>query len=76
MFGDQDGVGISQYNTMVKYDLKGYDDQAELPDKHQTLVDYSVKAVYGDIVLKFKKFLVEEGGNYIIVDDPQNFIYG
>ena len=38
-------------------------------------MDASVEAVDGDIVLKFKKFLVEEGVNEIIVDGPQNFIY-
>ena len=37
-------------------------------------MDASVEAVDGDIVNKFKKFLVEEGGNGIIVDGPQNFI--
>ena len=44
---------------IVKYDLKGYAYQAALPDKQQTIVDDSVEAVDGDIVLKFKKFLVE-----------------
>ena len=38
-------------------------------------MDASVESVDGDIVLKFKKFLVEEGENVIIVDVPQNFIY-
>ena len=68
-------VGIPQYKMIVKYDLKVYADQVELPDEHQTLMDASIEAIDGDIVLKFKKFLVEEGGNYIIVDGPQNFIY-
>ena len=36
-------------------------------------MDASVEAVSCDIVLKFKKFLVEEGENYISVS--QNFIY-
>ena len=36
-------------------------------------MDASVEAVYGDIVLKFKKFPVEEGENEISVS--QNFIY-
>ena len=31
-------------------------------------MDASVEAVDGDIVLKFKKFLVEEGGNGIIAN--------
>ena len=35
----------------------------------------SVEAVYGYTVIKFKKFLVKEGVNDIIVDGPQNFIY-
>ena len=34
-----------------------------------------VEAVDSDIVLKFKKFLVEEGENDMIFDAPQNFIY-
>ena len=38
-------------------------------------MDAYVEAVDGDIVLKFKKFLVEEGGDGIIVDGTQNFIY-
>ena len=38
-------------------------------------MDASVEAVDGDIVLKFKKYLGEEGGNEIIVDGPRNFIY-
>ena len=36
-------------------------------------MDASAEAVYGDIVLKFKNFLVEEGYNEISV--IQNFIY-
>ena len=68
MFGAQDIVGIPQYNMIVKYDLKGYAEQSALPDKYQTLMDASVESVDGDIVLKFKKFLVEERGNDIIVD--------
>ena len=39
------------------------------------LVDLSVEAVDGDIVLKLNNFLVEEGGNEISVSGPQNFIY-
>ena len=35
----------------------------------------SVEAVDGDIVLKFKKFPVEEGENEISVSGPQKFIY-
>ena len=38
-------------------------------------MDASVEAIDGDIVLKFKKFLVEEGGNGIIFDGPHKFIY-
>ena len=75
MVGAQAVLCIHWYNIIVKYDLNGYADQAALPEKHQTLTDASVEAVDGDIVLKFKKFLVEEGGNDIIVDGLQNFIY-
>ena len=46
---------------IVMHELKGYSDQAALPYKHQTLMDDSVEVVDGNIVLKFKKFLVEEG---------------
>ena len=46
-----------------------------MPDEHQTLIDEYVEAVDGDIVLKFKKFLVDDGGNDIIFCSPQNFIY-
>ena len=38
-------------------------------------MDAYSEAVDGDIVLKFKKFLVEEGGNYIIFDGSHKFIY-
>ena len=38
-------------------------------------MDSSVEAVDSDIVIKLKKFLVEEGENDNIVDGPQNFIY-
>ena len=34
-----------------------------------------VEAIDDDIVLKFKKFLVEEGGNETSVSGPHNFIY-
>ena len=74
-FGAHAVVGIPQYYMVVKYDLKGYAEQAALPDEHQTLMDSSVESVDVDIVLKFNKFLVEEGVNDIIVDGPQNFIY-
>ena len=75
MVGAQAIVGIPQYNMAVKYELKGYANQSALPEEQQTLMDASVESVDGDIVLKFKKFLVEEGENDIIVDGPQNFIY-
>ena len=39
---------------IVKYDLKGYSDQAALLEKQQTLIDASVESVDGDIALKFK----------------------
>ena len=38
-------------------------------------MDDLVEDVYGDLVLKFKKFLVEEEENGIIVYGTQNFIY-
>ena len=38
-------------------------------------MDASVDAIDGDIVLKFKKFLVEEEENEISVSSPQNFIH-
>ena len=38
-------------------------------------MDFSVEALDGGIVINFKKFLIEEGQNYSIVDGPQNFIY-
>ena len=60
---------------LVKYDLKGYADQAALLDEHQTLMDAPIEAVDSDKVLKFKKFLLEEGGNDIIADGPQNLIH-
>ena len=59
MVVDQAVVGIPQYNMIVKYDLKGYADQAALTDYHQKLMDASIEAVDGEIVLKFKKVLVE-----------------
>ena len=58
MVGAEASVVIPQYYIIVRYDLKGYSDQAALPDKHHTLMDASVGAVDGDIVLKFKNFLV------------------
>ena len=61
MVGAQSVVRIPQNNMIVKDDLKGYSDQAELPDKHQIIMDASIESVDGDIVLKFKKFLVEGG---------------
>ena len=38
-------------------------------------MEASIEAVDGDIVLKFKKFLVEEGENKISVNVPQKFTY-
>ena len=46
---------------IVKYYFKGYVYQADLMDEHQTLVYAYVEAIYGEIVLKFKTFLLEEG---------------
>ena len=60
---------------IVKNDIKGYSYQSALMEKNETLMDASVEAVDGYIVPKFKKFLVEEGGNEIIFYGPQNFIY-
>ena len=59
MVGDQSVVGITQYYMIIRYDLKVYDDQLALPDKQQTLMDDSVDAIYGDIVLKLNHFLVD-----------------
>ena len=70
MVGAQDVIGISRYNMIVKYELKRYNEKAALSDEQQTLKDASVEVVDGDIVLKFKKFLVEEGENDIISDGP------
>ena len=53
---------------IVKYDLKGYADQAALLYDSQILMCASVEVVDGDIVLNFKRFLVEDGENNIIVD--------
>ena len=58
MIGAQAVVGIPQYTMIVKYDLKVYANQAALQDDHKTIMDASVEAVDGDILLKFKKFLV------------------
>ena len=38
-------------------------------------MDDSVEVLYSDIVLKFNNFLVEKGGNEIIFNGTQNFIY-
>ena len=38
-------------------------------------MDDSIEAVYGNIVIKFRKFLVEKGVNVIIVDGYYNLIY-
>ena len=43
----------------MKYELKGYTDQAALPYEQKTLMDAYVEAVDGNIVLKFKKFLIQ-----------------
>ena len=59
IFGAQYVVDIPQNNMILKYDLKGYADKEALPDINQTLMDASVETVDGDIVLKFKNFLVE-----------------
>ena len=61
MFGSKAVVVIPQYSMIFKYYLKGYADQSALPDEQQRIVDDYVEDVDGDIVLKFKKFLVEEG---------------
>ena len=39
-------------------------------------MDASVEAVDGNILLKFKRFLVEGGENEISVSGTHNFIYG
>ena len=38
MVGAQAVIGIHKYYMIVKYDFKGYSDQLELPDEHQTLM--------------------------------------
>ena len=58
MVGAQAALCIPQYYMLVKYDLKGYSEQAALPDEYHSLIDVSVEAVDGEIVLKFQKFLV------------------
>ena len=54
MIGAQAAVGIPQYNTIVKYDLKGCADQEALPYGHKILVDASIESAYSEIVFKFK----------------------
>ena len=68
--GYQAVVGIPQYNIIVKYDLMGYSDQIALLDEQQTLVNASVEAVDGDIVIKLKNLLLEEGRNEIFLMAP------
>ena len=77
VIGAQAVIGIPQYNIIFQYDLKGQAEKEALPYEHHALMDASVEAIDGDIVLKFKKFLLEQGQgvNDIIVDGPQNFIY-
>ena len=58
MVGAQDIIGIPQYYMIIKYDFKGYSDQIALLDEQPTLMDASVEAVNGEIVLNFNKFLV------------------
>ena len=58
MVGSKAIICIPQYNIIVTYDLKGYSDQAALPDEQQKLMDFSVEAVNGGIVIKFKNLLV------------------
>ena len=74
MVGAQSVVGIPQYNIIFNYEPTEYSDQADLTEKQQTLMDASVESVDGDIVLKYKKLLVEEGGYDIIVDITHKFI--
>ena len=64
-------VGIPQHNIIVNYDINGYSYQVALPDKQQTLKDASVEAVDGDIVLNFKKLLLEKGDNDIFPMVPR-----
>ena len=75
MVGDQAVIGIYNYYMIFKSGLKGYSDQVALPYKHQKFMDASVEAIDDDIVLKFKNLLIEEGGNYTIVDCLPTFIY-
>ena len=62
---------IPQCNMIVKYDLNEYADQSALPDKQQTIMDSSVEDVDDDIVLNFKKFLVEEGKMTLLAMVPR-----
>ena len=39
MVGAQAIICIPKYYTIVKYDLKGYIEQAALPDKQQTIMN-------------------------------------
>ena len=56
MVGVQAIVGIPQYNMIVMYDLKGYADQSTLPYEQKTLMDDSVEAVDGDIVINSRRY--------------------
>ena len=67
MVGAQSFIGIPQYNMTIKYDPNVYSDQAVLADTQKTVMDDSVDYLDGDIVLKFKNFLVEEMENDIFL---------
>ena len=45
---------------IVKYELKGYADQAAPTGENHRPMDASVEDADGDRMLKFKKFLVED----------------
>ena len=65
-------LSIARQLSMTSWDTLY---QTALTEEQQTIMNAYVEAVYGKIVLKLKKFLVQEGGNKIIVDGTQNFFY-
>ena len=65
-------VSITQYNMIVKYELKGYANHAALPDEQQTVTDISIEAGDGDILIKFNKLLVEDGGITLLTMVPRS----
>ena len=58
MVGAKAVAVIPHYYMIVKYVLKGYDDQVALLEKQKTRMDASIEALDGDMVLNFKMFLL------------------